>query len=70
MNKPRTDWVIENLMKVYKEMSLTERQLFQFAVVGLNEQFNNWNKMSKEEQDITREGLKGIIELSLEGELL
>lgn len=70
MNKPRTDWVIENLMKVYKEMNLTERQLFQFAVVGLNEQFNNWNKMSKEEQDITREGLKGIIELSLEGELL
>jgi hypothetical protein len=47
-----------------------EKSLFQFSVVGLNEQFNNWDKMSKREQELTIEGFKGIIELSFAGELL
>ena len=68
MNYPRTEMVIKNLLKVYKEMSKIERDLFQFSVVGLNEQFKNWDKMSKKEQELTREGFKGIIELSLAGE--
>lgn len=62
--------IIENLLKVYKEMDKIERSLFQFSVVGLNDQFNNWHNMTKREQELTIEGFKGIIELSLAGELL
>ena len=70
MKQLRTEMVIKNLLKVYKEMNKVERSLFQFSVVGLNEQFNNWHNMSEREQQLTIEGFKGIIELSLAGELL
>ena len=70
MKQLRTDMIIQNLLKVYKQMDSMERSLFQFSVVGLNEQFNNWDKMSKREQELTIEGFKGIIELSFAGELL
>lgn len=70
MKQLRTEMVIKNLLKVYKEMNKVERSLFQFSVVGLNEQFNNWHNMNEREQQLTIEGFKGIIELSLAGELL
>ena len=70
MNNSRTDWVINNLTKVYKQMDSFEKNLFSFAIRELNNQFNDWDKMNKTERQLTIEGFKGIIELSLVGETL
>lgn len=70
MNNSRADWVINNLTKVYKQMDSLEKNLFSFAIRELNNQFNDWDEMNKTERQLTIEGFKGIIELSLAGETL
>ncbi|MDG1089557.1 MAG: hypothetical protein P8P37_01665 [Candidatus Marinimicrobia bacterium] len=70
MDNSRVDWVINNLTKVYEQMDFLEKDLFSFAIKELNNQFDDWDKMNKIERQLTIEGFKGIIELSLAGETL
>ena len=62
--------IIQNLLKVARYMSSIERQLLSFAVQGLNESFNEWDKLSNKDKKITRESFIGIIALSHEGKKL
>ena len=62
--------IIDNLLKIARQMSSIERQLLSFALQGLNESFNEWHELSNEDKKITRESFMGIIALAKEGKKL
>ena len=62
--------IIDNLLKIARQMSSIERQLLSFALEGLNESFNEWHRLSNEDKKITRESFMGIIALADQGKKL
>lgn len=62
--------IIDNIIKVAKQMNTFERSMLKIAIRKLNDGFNNWDNLTEAKQDSLRDGFKRIIELSLAGELL
>lgn len=62
--------IIDNIIKVAKQMNTFERSMLKIAIQKLNDGFNNWDNLTEDKQDRLRDGFKRIIELSLAGELL
>tara|TARA_B100002019_G_C21206580_1_gene567007 strand:- start:269 stop:472 length:204 start_codon:yes stop_codon:yes gene_type:complete len=62
--------IINNIIKVAKQMNTFERSMLKIAIQKLNDGFDNWDNLTEDKQDRLRDGFKRIIELSLAGELL
>ena len=70
MNIKDSEQIIKNILKVAKKMDELEVLCLNVALKQMNQRLTNWNHLSNLEQERLREGLRGIFELSLAGELL
>ena len=70
MNIKDSEQIIKNILKVAKKMDKLEILCLNVALKQMNQRLTNWDDLSYREQQRLREGLRGIFELSLAGELL
>lgn len=70
MNTKDSEQIIKNILKVAKKMDKLEILCLNVALKQMNQRLTNWDDLSYREQQRLREGLRGIFELSLAGELL
>ena len=70
MNTKDSEQIIKNILKVAKKMDKLEILCLNVALKQMNQRLTNWDDLSYRDQQRLREGLRGIFELSLAGELL